>query len=113
MTSAASLGLKAWLIQRLTAVYMAIFIVFAVIKLLFLPPQNYQEWIAWLAHPGINAALALFILSLLFHAWVGLRDVIMDYVKSFALHTGLFSLLIIVLAGCGLWSLRLLLKVVG
>jgi succinate dehydrogenase / fumarate reductase membrane anchor subunit len=111
MTSAASLGLKAWLIQRLTAVYMAIFIVFIVMKLVFIPLHSYQEWIAWLANPGINAALALFILSLLLHAWVGLRDVIMDYVKSFALRTGLFSLLIIALSGCGLWSLRLLLKV--
>ena len=111
MTSAASLGLKAWLIQRLTAVYMAIFMVFTVMKLVFITPHSYQEWIAWLAHPGINAALALFILSLLLHAWVGLRDVIMDYVKSFALRTGLFSLLIVVLSGCGLWSLRLLLKV--
>ncbi len=111
MTSAASLGLKAWLAQRLTAVYMAIFIVFAVVKLFIQPPQNYQDWIAWVAHPGVNAALALLILSLLLHAWVGLRDVIMDYVKSFAVRIGLFSLLIIVLSGCGLWSLRLLLKV--
>ncbi|WP_455211584.1 succinate dehydrogenase, hydrophobic membrane anchor protein [Kaarinaea lacus] len=111
MTSAASLGLKAWLVQRLTAVYMAVFILFAVIKFLLTPPQSYQEWIAWVAHPVTNAALALFIVALLFHAWVGLRDVIMDYVKSFTIRTGLLSVLIIVLSGCGLWSLRLLLKV--
>ena len=111
MTTAASLGLKAWLVQRLTAVYMAVFIIFTVIIMLFSPPQNYQQWIAWLSHPAVNAASGLFILSLLLHAWVGLRDVIMDYVKPFALRAGLFSLLIIALAGCGLWSLRMLLKV--
>jgi succinate dehydrogenase / fumarate reductase membrane anchor subunit len=111
MTSAASLGLKAWLAQRLTAVYMAVFIIFTVVKFLFLPPQNFQEWVAWVAQPGINAALALFILSLLLHVWVGLRDVIMDYIKSFAVRAALFSLLILGLSGCGLWSLRLLLKV--
>ncbi|KPJ92204.1 MAG: succinate dehydrogenase [Gammaproteobacteria bacterium SG8_11] len=113
MTSASSLGLKAWLIQRLTAVYMALFIVFSMGKFLLLPPQDYQQWIAWVAHPGVNAALALFILSLLLHTWVGLRDVIMDYVKPVAVRAGLFSALIIVLSGCGLWSLRLLLQVAG
>jgi succinate dehydrogenase / fumarate reductase membrane anchor subunit len=111
VTSAASLGLKAWLVQRLTAVYLAVFVLFAAIKFIWLPPQDYSQWIAWVAHPFINAALALFILSLLLHAWIGLRDVIMDYVKSAAVRAGLFAMLILLLSGCGLWSLRLLLKV--
>jgi succinate dehydrogenase / fumarate reductase membrane anchor subunit len=113
MTSAASLGLKAWLIQRVTAVYLAIFFPFAAIKLIWLTPHNYEQWIAWVAHPFVNAALALFILSLLLHAWIGLRDVVMDYVKSAALRAGLFTMLIIFLSGCGMWALRLLLKVAG
>jgi succinate dehydrogenase / fumarate reductase membrane anchor subunit len=111
MTSVASLGLKAWLVQRLTAVYLAIFVVFATIKFIWFAPQDYQQWIGWVGHPFVNAALALFILSLLLHAWVGLRDVIMDYVKSASLRVSLFAVLIILLSGFGLWSLRLLLKV--
>lgn len=109
MTAAASLGLKAWLVQRLSAVYMAVFILFVVAKMLWLSPHNYQQWVSWIAHPAVNAAMGLFIVSLLLHAWIGLRDVIMDYVQSVALRAGLFALLIILLSGCGLWSLRLLL----
>lgn len=111
MTSAASLGLGAWLVQRLTAVYLAIFTLFASVKFVWFPPHNYQQWIAWVTHPFVNAALALFILALLLHAWVGLRDVIMDYVKPAGLRAGLFSVLIVLLSGCGLWALRMLLKV--
>ncbi len=111
MTSDAALGLKAWLVQRLTAVYLAVFVGFAAAKFLWWPPHNFQEWTAWVADPLINAALGLFILALLLHAWIGLRDVIMDYVKPAGLRAALFAALIIVLAGFGLWAMRLLLKV--
>ena len=111
MTSSASLGLKAWLMQRFTAVYIGLFLVFLVVRFLTAPLHSYQEWIAWIAHPFVNAALAVFIVALLLHAWVGLRDVVMDYVKPLGLRIALFAGLIIGLAGCAMWSLRLLVKV--
>ena len=111
MTSSASLGLKAWLIQRFTAVYIAVFLLFIVFQLLLVPVHSYQEWVAWVAHPFINAALAVFIVSLLLHAWVGLRDVVMDYVKPPGVRIALFVVLIVLLTGCAMWSLRLLVKV--
>lgn len=111
MTSAASLGLRAWLVQRLSAVYMALFFLFLVFKILLAPVHTYQQWISWVAHPLVNAALGLFIASLILHAWVGLRDVIMDYVKPVGWRTALFAMLIIILSGCAFWSLRLLLMV--
>lgn len=111
MTSAASLGLRAWLIQRLSAVYMVLFFMFAVVSFVVMPIHSYQQWLTWVAHPYINAALGVFIVSLLLHAWVGLRDVVMDYVKPAGLRIALFAVLIIGLSGCGMWSLRLLMKV--
>ena len=111
MTSATSLGLRAWLIQRFTAVYIAVFLLFIVVRFLLAPMHSYQEWIEWVAHPFVNATLAVFIVSVLLHAWVGLRDVVMDYVKPAGLRIALFALLIIMLAGCAMWSLKLLVKV--
>jgi succinate dehydrogenase / fumarate reductase membrane anchor subunit len=113
MTSAASLGLRAWLIQRFTAVYMAVFLLFMVVRFLLSPLHSYEEWILWVGNPYINAALAVFIVSLLLHAWVGLRDVVMDYVKPVGWRIAAFAALIIGLGGCAMWSLRLLLKVAG
>jgi succinate dehydrogenase / fumarate reductase membrane anchor subunit len=111
MTSMATIGLNAWLIQRFTALYLALFSLFAVAQFSLAPPHSYQEWIAWVAHPYVNAALAVFVIALLLHAWVGLRDVVMDYVKPVGLRVGLFAALIIVLGGCAMWCLRLLVKV--
>jgi len=113
MTTSVSQGLKAWLVQRLSAAYLALFTVFAAVKFIWLPPRSFQEWQAWVAHPFVNAALALFLLALLLHAWIGLRDVIMDYVKPAGLRATLFSGLILMLSGLGLWALRVLLKVAG
>jgi len=111
MTSAASLGLKGWLIQRFTAVYIGVFLVFVVVRFLLAPLHSYREWIEWVANPYVNAALAVFIVLLLLHAWVGLRDVVMDYVKPAGLRIALYMVLIVGLAGCAMWSLRLLVTV--
>lgn len=111
MTERRSSGIRAWIIQRISAIYLALFILFLLIKISLDPPLEYQQWMAWVAHPVVNVGIGLFFLSLLIHAWVGLRDVIMDYIKPAVIRAVLFALLIVTLTGCALWSLRLLLKV--
>lgn len=111
--TAVSLGLKAWLVQRLTAVYLALFSIFVAVKLVCLPPQSFAEWQAWVAHPFVNAAMALFLVAVLLHAWIGLRDVLMDYIKPAGLRVVLFAALIVSLSGLGFWAIRLLLQVAG
>jgi succinate dehydrogenase / fumarate reductase membrane anchor subunit len=54
-------------------------------------------------------ATALAAAALLLHAWVGVRDVILDYVKPLPLRAGLLVLVALVLAAEGLWAARLLL----
>jgi succinate dehydrogenase / fumarate reductase membrane anchor subunit len=105
-----SAGLRTWLLQRLSAVYITIFlIVFAVAwggeKV------TYEVWRAWVAHPVANIALILFIFALLLHAWVGIRDVIMDYVNSVALRYVLLIAFGLSIIGMALWALRTLLLV--
>ena len=79
-----SAGLRTWLLQRLSATYIALFIVvFAVAW--GGESLTYVAWRAWVSHPVTNIALILFIFALLLHAWVGIRDVIMDYITSVAM----------------------------
>ena len=47
--------------------------------------------------------------ALLLHAWVGARDVLMDYVKPLPLRIGLMTLLVLLLGGSGITVLRALL----
>ncbi|WPL16145.1 Succinate dehydrogenase hydrophobic membrane anchor subunit [Thiorhodovibrio winogradskyi] len=97
-------GLKAWVIQRLSAVYIALFGSYLVIRLMFAPPVDHQAFVGWLASPLVALALLLYIPLLLLHAWVGVRDVLIDYVKPSGLRMGLLSLFALMLLASGLWA---------
>ena len=101
-------GLLAWTLQRLTAIFMLVFCVFVLLRFTFERPHSFREWHAWVASPLMLFAMALFFVALALHTWVGLRDVIMDYVHSFALRIYLFSLLGIEAAAVALWAFWIL-----
>ncbi|MBZ0071229.1 MAG: succinate dehydrogenase, hydrophobic membrane anchor protein [Thiohalobacteraceae bacterium] len=106
-------GLRAWLLQRFSAVYMAVFLPYVLIHWLAAPAHEFSDWQRWLADPLVNLASGLFLLSILIHAWVGMRDVVMDYVHATGLRITLFALVALTLTGCGLWMLRLLFLVMN
>jgi succinate dehydrogenase membrane anchor subunit len=108
MSWRSSSGLRSWLAQRLTALYIVVFLI-AFVFAWAGQAISFDAWRAWAAHPAANIALLLFVFSLLMHAWIGGRDVVIDYVKSVAARYVLlivFGLMLIIL---GLWSLRVLL----
>jgi len=99
-------GVIAWLTQRLTAVYLAFFVSYLFIKFLFDPPVDYQALRAWVAQPLVTAALLLFFPILLSHAWVGIRDVFLDYVKNVGVRVVLLALVAFTFLGSGLWGFK-------
>ena len=101
-------GLRAWTLQRLTAIFMLVFCVFVLLRFTFERPHSFGEWHAWIASPLMSLAMALFFVALALHTWVGLRDVIMDYVHSLALRICLFFLLGIEVAAVVLWAFWIL-----
>lgn len=111
MSWRASSGIRAWMIQRLSALYLAGFIIFALISLGMHPPGTLDEWRGWVGHPMINAGLGLFFLALLMHAWVGLRDVVMDYINPWPLRLFVLMLFGLTWLGLGLWVMRILYSV--
>lgn len=104
-------GLKAWVVQRLSAVYLSVFIFWMAGHFWFDPPKQYQDWVQWLAHPYIAIAVGLFFLSLVLHAWVGVRDVIMDYISSIFLRSLLLVTVILFLLAMFFWSLRIIFNI--
>ena len=85
-------GLPAWLVQRASAVYMLLFIVFLLVFFGLNPLHSYAEWKSWVARPSVTLALALFFAALLCHMWVGLRDVLLDYARPAGLRQALLWL---------------------
>lgn len=108
-----SQGLRAWLWQRLTSVYIGVFVLVALFAYLLHGPWSYTEWRMLFAHPAINIATALLVLALLFHAWVGLRDILVDYVPALGLRFGILVILMAVLLALGIWAMWTLIRIVA
>lgn len=103
-------GLRAWMIQRLTALYLAGYFIFLVFHFSLQPPADYEAWSAWVSGPWVTNTAALFIVALLIHAWVGIRDVLMDYVKPTWVRLLAMAVVAAGLVVCGLWFARILLQ---
>jgi succinate dehydrogenase / fumarate reductase membrane anchor subunit len=101
-------GLRAWVLQRITAMYIGLFGMLALGVFLFAPPENFAAWRGLLATPLVSILVALFFAALLLHAWVGIRDVLIDYVHPLGARVTLLSLFAIGLVGCGLWAAQVL-----
>lgn len=104
-------GLRAWLMQRVTAFYMLSFMLYFVMNLALGKFHSYETWLAWIAYPVNSAIVFLFFAALLMHAWVGMRDVLIDYLHSFWLRFVSLILLAGTLLGIGVWVARILLLV--
>ncbi len=104
-------GFRAWMWQRASAVYLAGFCIYALARLITVPPVDHQALKSWVGNPGMWLATALFFLFLLLHAWIGVRDVILDYIKSAGLRLGMLAAVFVFVLICGLWVLSILMGV--
>lgn len=102
-------GLPAWVVQRLSALYMTLFTLMATGWYLSAPPLDYASWRELFAQPVVSVMTAMFFLALLLHAWIGIRDVILDYAGRYpVLRLGLLSLLGGWLIAIAIWVIRMM-----
>jgi succinate dehydrogenase / fumarate reductase membrane anchor subunit len=102
-------GLRAWLLQRISAIYMLLFIIFFLAHFLVESPGSYQAWHGWMMSSGVSIATLIFFAALVLHVWVGVRDVLMDYIHPLALRVSALTLLGIGLVAITAWVMRILL----
>ena len=101
-------GLRDWLIQRVTAVVMTVYCVALVGYLLMQPHVDYDVWTAFFSSQIVRTFTLLFLLSVFYHAWIGVRDAVMDYVKSAAVRLVIHVLVILMLLLYVIWSVEIL-----
>jgi succinate dehydrogenase / fumarate reductase membrane anchor subunit len=101
-------GLKDWLAQRATAVVMAVYTV--VLLFAFLTGSNftYEGWAGLFAQQWFKLFSLVTFLALYYHAWVGMRDIWMDYVKSVGLRLTLQFATVLWLIACAAWTVQIL-----
>lgn len=101
-------GLLDWLLQRLTAVAMAAYTLVLGALVLWCPPASHADWKALFSGAFIRPLTMLFVLAALYHAWVGVRDILMDYVKPAGLRLALQVGVLLVIAGYLGWLVQIL-----
>ncbi len=101
-------GLKDWLAQRVTAVVMAAYTVIMFAAVLGGATSSAEAWRAFMGHGFIRFVTFLFIVSLCYHAWIGVRDIWMDYVKPTGLRVLLHVLTLLALIGYAGWATQII-----
>lgn len=102
-------GTSGWLVQRLTSLYLAGFVVFIAIEFVRADVYDFAGWRAWWDSVPKRAATGVFIISLLLHAWVGMRSIFLDYLKPVWLRLAASVATALLLVLLALWGVRILL----
>ena len=101
-------GLRDWLAQRITSILMALFTIAVVARVLLGGKLDYYRWSAIFAPQWMKVLTFVAIVSMLYHVWVGMRDIWMDYVKPVAVRLVLDVATIAWLVGCAGWAIQVL-----
>jgi succinate dehydrogenase / fumarate reductase membrane anchor subunit len=92
-------GLGHWKAQRLTAISNAVLVLWFVFSAMALAGAGYDEVRAWLASPLAATLMILLIISVFYHAPLGLQMVIEDYVHHPGMRIAAVIVVRLVVAG--------------
>jgi succinate dehydrogenase / fumarate reductase membrane anchor subunit len=102
-------GLRDWLSQRVTALLMALFTVVVLAQLIFIKgPIGYDLWARIFSSQWMKVLTFSVIVALIWHVWVGVRNIFMDYIKPVGLRLALQIFTIVWLVGCAGWAIQVL-----
>lgn len=104
-------GLNAWLQQRVTAV---VILLAAAILIAFLAlgscaaVEGFSAWTAFFSCTWVRIVAQILVIAVVVHAWIGVRDIVMDYIKSYSARVTLYMLIILWLLGSLIYSAAVL-----
>ncbi len=101
-------GVRDWVIQRVSAILMAVYSVGLALYFICHPDLTYSEWHDMFSQDWVKIATLLFLISLLFHAWVGMWTIFTDYIKPYILRSVLNLLTLLMLVACFMWGVLIL-----
>jgi len=101
-------GTGLWLAQRASAVVLALALPALMLYFLAALPTDFIGWQALFAPLWLRVWMLLAAAAVALHAWVGMRDLFMDYVRPIGLRLALYLAVIITLAGSVAWLAAIL-----
>jgi succinate dehydrogenase / fumarate reductase, membrane anchor subunit len=105
-------GLRDWIGQRATAILLALFSVWLIARVFMIDGAvTYGRWYDIFVPTYAKVLTLLAILALMYHVWVGVRDIYMDYIQPTAIRLFLQVITITLLVSYALWSIMILWRV--
>jgi succinate dehydrogenase / fumarate reductase, membrane anchor subunit len=104
-------GLRDWLAQRVTAIVLSVYAIVLVVSALLTQEEGYGGWAGLFAQTWMKIFTLLALLAFMYHAWVGVRDIWMDYVKPVGIRLSLQVFTILWLLACVVWAIEILWRV--
>lgn len=101
-------GLKDWLAQRVTAVLMTLYLIVLAGVLFVAAPQDYAAWKGLFSHQWMRIATFVFFICVFWHAWIGMRNILMDYVHPTAIRLTVQIMVITALLFYLVWTAEIL-----
>lgn len=116
IVTGAHYGLRDWLVQRVTAILMVVYTLFvAGYVVLHSSFENntwvgldYNVWTGLFSNLVMRSFSLLFLFAVFYHAWIGVRDIVMDYVKSARARLAIYVLVITALLLYSIWAVQIL-----
>lgn len=101
-------GLRDWAVQRVTAGIITVYTLFLVGVLLMQPALDFITWRALFQHTWLRVPTFVCLLAVYVHAWIGMRNILMDYVKPTTLRLCLHVIVIVFLIAYTVWTVQIL-----
>ena len=101
-------GLRDWVFQRYTAVYLGLYSLFLVGFIMFRQEMTHEVWQGLFSHRWMQIASLLALVSMALHAWIGIWVVLTDYVKPILIRYTLQGLVFILLFSYFVWGITIL-----
>ena len=108
VTATYGAGLRDWIFQRLSAIYMAFYTLFLFLYVVSHPHLSFAEWHMLFSYTWIKVSTLIFLLSLLIHAWVGMWTIFTDYIHQAVIRSILNVLVLLTLLASFFWGLLII-----
>jgi succinate dehydrogenase / fumarate reductase membrane anchor subunit len=107
----AHFGVGNFLLQRLTALILVAYVVLLAVRIAVADALDYAGWASIFVPTWMKIVSLVALLALLYHAWIGVRDIWLDYAKPVWVRLTLQALSALWLLGCAVWSVQILWRV--
>ena len=101
-------GMRDWIFQRISAAFMIVYTFIFIAAACYFGIGSFEAWHGLFAMGPMKFLTFIFLVCVMYHAWVGMRDIFIDYVQPMWIKLPLLSVTVLVLVGYMGWAAEIL-----